>query len=225
MTLRYPHLCFNIGGFLFAAFAVGCGGTTYDYAGHSIYEYFPLDGERTWTYVPEDSDDEGETVWQLEVEKVFPTETQGNTEIITLEYSKEGDALLFSVQWSSDSVDGVLIHGYTDEETGAAVTYDPPVVFGDYQMTKGESVTSQGDGVTFTSTFQGVESCQNYWTTDEWECLHFVLDDGDSDDEAGLPFAGEWWIANTWGTSWFMPTGYTVPWVLTSASWAPEEER
>ena len=38
-----------------ALFASGCGGTAYQYAGYNTYEYFPLDGERYWKYVNDDT--------------------------------------------------------------------------------------------------------------------------------------------------------------------------
>lgn len=189
-----------------------CDGAGPSYTGHNTWEYFPLDGERSWKYAMDD-DSAG---YILEVEKVSTAE-QGGTQIATLEYRKEdtGD-LLYSVQWSSDSAGGILIHGY-EVQGGDSVDFDAPVQFADYRMIGGDTVETQTNGMNFASTLVGLESCPNLWTTEEWECLHMSLDDGDGDDMAGPPFAGDWWIAGSWGASRFQPTGWNADWVLTNA--------
>lgn len=197
----------------------GCGGGTNPYrsGGFSTSDYMPLDGDRSWRY----SQDDEAVDWQMVVEKVPQTTTVDITEIVTLEYSEyaNGSAgdLLYSIQWSSDSSDGVLIWGYTDEVSGESVSYDPPVTFGRRQMVTGDSYTTTTGGRDFTTTFEVVESCPNNWRSD-WDCLKFVLDDGDGDDDAGPPFAGTWWMASSYGASRFIPTGYTDAWVLASAT-------
>ena len=196
----------------------GCSGGTTSYAGYAVYDYFPLDGERTWTYAQEQED----ILWRLEVEKDPQTSLVDTTEVVTLEYSEADGDLLYSVRWSSDANDGVLIHGWSDEVAGTTTDYDPPVIFGEYRMVSGESVVTDTVDGTFTSTFEAVEECPNYWVSD-WQCLKMVLDDGDGDDAAGVPFAGTWWIAPRYAASRFTPTGYDEPWVLADASWASDD--
>lgn len=191
---------------------LACNSSTSTYNGHSTYEYFPLDGERSWKYAM-DNDSAG---YLLEVEKMA-TADQGGTEVVTLEYRKEdtGD-LLYTVDWSSDSAGGILIYGY-EEQGGASVTFDTPVQVAEYKMMGDDQVVTQTNGMTFTSTMIGIEDCTNLWSSDTWECLHMELDDGDGDNLAGPPFAGDWLMAGSWGASRFQPTGWQAEWVLTNA--------
>lgn len=203
---------------------VGCSGENpYRSAGFTVSDYFPLDGDRSWRYSAED-----ETVTtQMSVEKVPQTNTVDATEIVTLEYYDyaEGAAgdLLYTIQWSSDSSDGVQVWGYSDEVAGTSVSYDPPVVFGRRQMVAGDTYSTETDGRTFTTTFEVVEPCPNDWRAD-WDCLKMVLDDGDGDDAAGPPFAGTWWIASSYGPSRFLTTGLSSEWVLASATFEGSSE-
>ncbi len=186
----------------------------YNYQGFSMDDYFPLDGERSWTY----SQLQEDIVWKMNVEKVSQTILDGSTEIVTLEhYNDETGDLLYSVDWSSDSSTGIQIWGFSDEQTGESARYDPPVQVADKTMLTNESTETETDGRTFVSTFLGLQECSNDWRSD-WECAAIEIDDGDGDDNAGPPFAGTWWMATSWGTSRFIPTGYTDAWVLASAT-------
>lgn len=216
---------------LLPAFLLACSGASYKYNGTSMHEYFPLDGERTWEYAQEDE----EILWQLGVEKVSQTETVGNAEVVTLEYTVvDPIELLYAIKWSSDASNGINIYGYSVEATGETVTYDPPIAMADYQMARDETVDTEVDGVVWRGTYVGVEDCPNYWV-DTWECNKLTLlddhgPDGDfnNDDEGeeaiNPPFEGEWWLAPRYGPSRFIPSGYDTPWVLSRADWSSSEE-
>ena len=193
----------------------------YSYDGHRVSDYFSMDGERSWEYAQVDE----EVMWNMRIDKVAE-ERVGDHDIVTLEYWGEdiegdGNWLVYEVQWSADSVDGVLIHNYTmdGEDT---VVFDPPVVVAGYQMVSGASVSTSTAGKTYTGTFVGIEDCPNYWTTDVWECAHLILDDGDDDDSNNAPFVGEMWMANNWGASRFTGAGYDTDWVLKKATWSED---
>lgn len=193
------------------ALLLACDGGESQYGGHNVYEYYPLDKERSWKYAMDD-DSAG---YILEVEKVASVDQQG-VEVATLEYRKQDSDLLYSVDWSSSSASGVLIYGYT-VQGGDTVSFDTPVQFADYQMQAGDQVMTETNGMTFTATFQGIEECSNLWTSEVWDCAHVTLDDGDGDDMTGPPFAGDWWGAGSWNASRFQNTGWTADWVLTAA--------
>ncbi len=195
-----------------ASLVLACTGTGPIYNGVQTYEYFPIEGERTWRYAMED-DSAG---YLLEVEKV-DSRSENGTEVVTLEYRRSDTMdLLYSTTWSSDAAGGIRVYSY-EMQGGESVTYSPPVEFAEYTMRPGDEVVTETGGMTFTSTYVGVENCPNLWVSDVWECLHFSIDDGDGDDMVGAPFAGDWWIAGSWGPSIFQPTGWTSPWVLTNA--------
>lgn len=192
---------------------VACTDGMQEFKGTKMSDYFPQDGERVAEYT---NDDTTTYDWKLRIEKDDQTERVDEEEVVTWEWSREdtGD-LLGSVKWSSTSNEGIKIHGYsvgTEEFT----TFDTPVLVTDDDdyMNKNESVVTETNGYTFTSTLLGVESCPVLWGPDDWECVHIVLDDGDGDDTAGPIFAGEYWLVPRYGPAWMILTGYEEKWDL-----------
>jgi len=195
-----------------------CGESTYEYAGHDTSKYLAFDGDRSWTYVQDDLS----IPWQLSVEE-GGTSSVNNTDVITLDYSvRDPKELLFSISWSSDASDGILIHGYSVEpaEEGDSLvseTFDTPLVVAEYRMVPGDTIPTTAGGVDYISTLVGVEDCPNNWVPD-WECLHFNISDG-TDDASSAPFVGDWWFAADWGPSRFQISGFEEDWVLSEATW------
>ena len=204
----------------FLIFACGPGGSNTQYSGHNTHEYMPFDGVRSWQYQNDGA------AFDMLVEKTNTTESDG-FEIITLTYSNNstGESLA-TIDWSSDSLNGILVHGYTLTNQGG-MEFEEPISVADYKMVPGEIVETTTDGITFTSTFVKMESCPNNWIDEEntWDCLKFELT---SDSSSGsFPFTGEWWGANTWGVSRFITPdgtfGSSNTWVLSQATYSPED--
>jgi hypothetical protein len=105
--------------------------------------------------------------------------------------------------------------------------FENPIQIAEYKMLPGEETLTTTDGMDFVASFHGVEDCPNEWIRDDqqaWECLHFTIaEDGGG---AGIPFIGEWWLANTWGASRFVaeegPFSNENPWLLSGAEWTGE---
>jgi hypothetical protein len=207
---------------------------TYTYVGYQMWDHVPLDADRTWTYA-----NDGDAGFELAVHKAESPAIQADQDIFIFEHTNaETGDLLMEVQWSSDSLYGVLIHGYTtyvsapagpgttdsgtpdtgetgDPPTvGETVVYDPPVQFAGERMAPGDSEETVTGGYTFTSSFPYTEACPNHWTQDWNECLKIELDDGDGDDTTGSLIAGEYWLVTRYGIAWFEPTGAPDKWVL-----------
>ncbi len=198
-----------------ALVACTSGGTT-TYQGHNTYDYFPIDGERTWLYTPDADAASPDVSYNLFVEKIG-SGSAGTTETATLEYrNNDSGSLLYEIVWSSDAADGVLIHSY-NVQGGEAVAFDTPVSFADYKMVVGDVAETATNGMTITSELVGVETCENYWTDNVWECLHFSVSGIDA------PFAGDWWVAASWGPSRFHPDDVGQDWVLASGYWSGED--
>jgi hypothetical protein len=200
--------------------APSCGGSTYNYVGYRMDKQFPLDGDREWQYL---NDNEG-VEHPIRVEKLSTPRMVDTIAVYTLEYYNEetGD-IVRSVDWSSDSINGVLIHAYTHYEAGEdPVEFDPPIQFADDEMAPGASVVTETGGYTFTSTLEGSEPCPNHYVPDWDECLRMTLDDGDGDDSAGALVAGEYWLVPSFGTAWFRMTPDSDNWRLWKHSWDPE---
>jgi len=188
------------------------------YSGHGTYDYLAFEGAYTWKY----QSDDPETAYTLVVETTDYQYVDG-MEYITFEYGSEDPQQLFgSVSWESGGINGSAITGYTmnDEE----VVFDTPVGFAAHRMVTGDTVETTTNGVTFTSTMLGLVPCQNNWSPDDWECLHFSLTVDQADHN--FPFVGDYWMANGWGASIFTvgngAWGSAEDWVLIGAQWDPE---
>lgn len=187
--------------------------------GTKTSEFFPMDGDRQATYVSED-----ETVTaSLNVEKIEPSETIDDLEVVTFEYSLSGDSLTIvgAVKWSAAAGHGIKIHAWSEGPAGEFTVFDSPILVTnerDYANV-GEVVTTTTNGYTFTSTFVGFQDCPVQWGLD-WEgCLHLTIDDGDGDPSAGPFFAGDYWLVTRYGPAWMKLTGNTEKWNLIDYDW------
>ncbi len=191
----------------------------YNYMGYSMYDYFPLDGSaRDWTYINEDQN----ITWSLFVEMQEPSMV-GNVEQVVLEHSRyDTSDLLMAVTWSSDSSNGVLIHGYENYELGTSATFDPPVVFAEDHMAPGDTAVTSTGGYEFTATFDLVTGCATEWTTswgDDDNCLKITLQDEDGMASTNGEFTGSYWVVPRYGIAWWESDYYGGRWNLSHASW------
>lgn len=211
---------FRMGTPLLLLAAAGCE-PEYDYKGYYMYDHFPLDGsEREWQYNNEDESVD----WTLMVEMKDVT-TSGDYEIAELEHSSaDGGDVYAQVYWSSDSRNGVLIHGYAeleDDPDAEPVWFTTPVVFAEKQAVPGDSWTTETDGYVFTSTFDDVTGCGTYWASawDEANCLKITITDDDDLESTHGFLAGSYWLVPDWGTAWMELGAYDGRWNLATASW------
>ena len=221
-----------------------CGTPDYQYAGFRTYEHFPLDGsEREWVYKHQDKD------FLMEVIKLPNPEAMGSKRIHTLQYWNESNRLMYSIKWSSDSTDGVEIHGYRVEENtvgdgsggdgsgenggnGSMDTGAPSanVVTGQWvefspplQLT--EFQMAPGESVV--SSGGGVDYTTTFETMEscpndwraDWECMKIVIESSEAEP---APFVGTWHWATRFGTSLFQPQGEDNPWTLVRAEYTQE---
>lgn len=174
--------------------------------GVKMSDFWPVDGERSYTYQSVDEAID----WQLRVEKKPETTQVEGREVSTFEVS-DGANVFGSYQQSTVAGDAVLIHGYSTGATGEMITFDPPVAITDSsdRMRVNESVTTETDAsdgthYTFTSTYAGqVQSCPNIYT-DKWtQCVNMVIDEGDDDPTTGPIFAGDYVLVTSYWVSTF----------------------
>ena len=190
----------------------------YGYSGFSVYDYLAFDGDRAWTYQSESED------YTLVVEK-YPSTFIDGIETATFEYSKEDPyEALGSVTWQSGSTDGIGIESYS--LGGEKIELDEFVVFAKTRMADGDTVESSANDVNFTGIFNGQENCPNDWGTEtDWVCLYFSL--SAEQEGHGIPFVGDYWMANGWGASRFKtnegPWASDEEWVLIGAEWENAE--
>jgi hypothetical protein len=176
-----------------------------------MHRFFSLDGEREWSF------SSGSEDWRLRAEMQTPHDEDGSTTIATIQYTRvETDELLYTIAWSSDSSDGIRVHSFTNVQTGDGGAFSPPVVIADPVMEIGDEIrTSYGD-FDVVSVLEAYEACPNHWSAD-WDCVRLAVS---TDRPEAPPFIGTWWLANTWGPSWFQPPGLEEPWILTDAHWS-----
>jgi hypothetical protein len=202
-----------------AALAACSDGDQYTYQGQPMYDYFSLDGERLWSYAQDDDSID----YFLYIEKVEPTRTVDDMEVVPLEMTrsdlKGAKGLVSTTEWSSDSRNGVIIHSFA-VGTKAATAFEPPIVFAENEMAGGDSVETVTNAGTFTSTFIGLEACPNHWVpgidTDPWTCAHMLLEG------PGLGFEGDYWLAPRYGTALFQRIEDPDKWNLLSFKGKPE---
>ena len=191
--------------------------------GYDMPDHFPLDGSvRVWEYASTDS----AVLGGLNVEKAGSV-VQDDVEVVTLEHwtvsENESEDLAWEVQWSSDDVDGVRIHGYRNALTDEEVTFDPPVQFTERNEVPGDQVVTSSGGFNWTATFEGVDGCATYWVQD-WEnaeCLIINLDDGDGSPETNGVIVGSYWLVPRYGTAWMEVDAYDTLWSLANHQWEP----
>lgn len=193
----------------------GCEGRKFDFAGTNLWQRFVLDGDGySWTY-----SNENDEITDNLVTTVTGRRNVDGLDVVNFSYALVGPTAedgtpaepvpLFDVEWSADSVGGIQVWSYADHLTDTAVVFDEPLVFADPEMNANDTVSSQSNGVGITTTFVSLGELGNAWTTDPWDSAHLVVDDGDGDDDAGLPFAGHWWLTSSKGVNQFVPTGFT----------------
>jgi hypothetical protein len=180
--------------------------------------HFPLDGSRLWEYLS-DADDVN---WTLEVEKT-KTATASTYEVITLEHLN-GDTVesLFDVEWSSDSTNGVKIHGYEDYASGSGpVSFSPAVQFASRQMVPGDISVTEVGGTTFTATFEGLTSCATHWAVDwdELDCLVVTVKAADGNH---TPITGRYTIVPRYGAAYLDLDYYDDLWNLADHTWSAD---
>jgi len=199
----------------------GCAGESFKYPGETLWERFPLDGERKWVYIHDDPGVE----YSLSIEKVATSLSNGK-DIVTLSYtavdSDGGEVLLHEIDWSTHADDGVEIWRWTDYTTdsaGLTTEFSPPITFAERQMNSGDIVDTTTGGATYSAQYNGLQDCPNNWSNEPWECARIDL----TSDVGGEPFTGEYWIAMSYGTSWIEPAELGGRWTLSSAVFSAGE--
>lgn len=185
-----------------AAIAAGCGNSDFDDAngsarGDQIFQAFNFSTRRTWTYLSDDGslgyrlqarqldgseDVDGKDVYSIEFQYDCIQNTQGSCADQELE-----GTVATTWKFSSSLGDGVLWHAVGD------TVFDEPVLLADARMLEGDTVTSEADGVSYTSTYVEQAPCpaENYWPDPDSraDCYHLSLTaDGES------PIVGEYWV-------------------------------
>lgn len=171
--------------------------------------WFPME-EARWTYASAAEDG------TLRVDNVGPAETVQSTTVRTFTYATEAGDVLARVKWSADAGEALRIHAWS-EGLGDFEVFDPPVALTpeDGWMRSRESVTTESAGYVFTANLIGREGCTvPYGGELEWDCLRFLLDDGDGDDATGPFFAGEWGLVEPYGVGWMRVAGRADAWEL-----------
>lgn len=195
--------------FLLVLAMQGCNPQNTAYTGRSVSEYFPLYGTvREATF----KNDDASIGDKLIVEKLSEAELADGTDVSTFEYYLESSTakeLHGTVEWSSESSDGVRIHGYAEGSAGVTA-FDPPISVSptnDKWQTGDEPVCTETGGFTFRAELIGFEDCPVSWGPDWNDCMHLQVIGCSSGcdceaDESGYFFTGDYWQVATYGTAW-----------------------
>ena len=200
--------------------ATGC----FDYRIHGetpaapVWQKFVFDEIGTWEFIHTDDS----VRYKLRVvshgtpEPDFPTH-----EVYRVDYERDcveldcEDTVLFSLWWSSDSDDGVLVHGYAQDDWfqifEPAVRVTPPLA------EVAEPVTTFTGGFHWSAELEGFEPCPMLLSTEVApSCARFTIDDGDDSWLTNDGLTGTWWAADEIGIAAFSPGVDPDQWQLIS---------
>jgi len=202
-----------------AALAAGCNDNAFKdqqggAGGVPIFQAFNFSTVRTWTFLS----DEGSLGYRLQARQIEGSEEIGGQDVYTVEFqydcvnNTQGDCAdnqlegTVATTWklSSSLGEGVLWHQLGE------TTFDPPVQIAEARMLEGDTVTSESDGVTYTSEYVDLIPCpaENYWPDPESraDCYHLqVTADGDAD------LVGNYYIAQRFTFAAFQQGGDSEP--------------
>ena len=191
-----------------------------------VWDNFPFDGSRTWEFVNTDATVPYKLVAHSDG---IPDEAFEGHNVYPVTYSTDcvtgdcEDELLRTIWWSSDIVDGVLIHAY--EEGSWSPTYEPPLRLSPPDSTFDTPIETITDGFEWTSRLEAFEHCPVHMNTD-WgpDCARFVVEDGDDEAWTNEGLTGTWWAIKGVGVVAFELEGETGRWQLSGFECEPTED-
>lgn len=191
------------------AIAVACGDPrTAVIEEAQTWKSFPFDGVRTWTYVNADRSVPYAIVATSDgvAERRVGPGAHG-FDVYTVSYGCVGESEacatpeLYALQWSSDTFQGVFVHGVRMGGAATFVAFDPPLWFAGDTQAVGERLVTETNGATWTSTRGESQGCDDL----VWE-----LETADG----GYPLAGQWWAMEVVGVTAFQRSGDATRWEL-----------
>jgi hypothetical protein len=179
----------------FALLMLGaCKGYPPSFSGSPVWQMFPFDGERTWTYISTDTT----LPYKLVAHSTGEPEVVGGDNVYTIEYTSscfgadpsciDGEVLR-RVKWSSNVTDGVFVHAWAEGDD-AFVDLEPPIHVTLDDMKRGETLETTTAGAVWTSTMSGIEECPIALSAAWDECGRFEVSVEGTD---GYPVAGAYW--------------------------------
>lgn len=208
---------------LLACALIGCKSPDgYTYNGYPMSDFFPFDGERSWTFA---SADAASTVELAAVLDPTPVPS-GDREVRVVRYTTEcledgcadaGDHHIRSISWDAGTAE-ILLVGYEDASGPQVV--DPPLVLADDSGTTGDTWESEDGSV---STFVGIGACPIQIAMPEpWEdCLHLRL--ADASDQLVHPLHGDYYAISGYNVISMQLRDDPAQWELSNTRWTPTE--
>jgi hypothetical protein len=202
----------------------GCnsGGNPYSYEGFTMSSFFPFDGQRDWTFLQDGVvhellatlDPEFEVVDSLRIYKVdYALQCPAG-----IDGCEPAEHAFSQLRWSSDAGNGTLIHAI--QGPAGEQVFDPPIALTADRGKKGDVVTTETGGATFTARFDDLVPCPIRYT-DQWEqCAKIVLDDDDNPETAGShPLHGDWFAVAGYNVVAMQLIGDAAQWQLNDATY------
>jgi hypothetical protein len=189
-----------------------CVTTVIDEPGIPVWESYPFDGQRSWTYRSEDPSVAYELVASSSGEPVVVDGV--NTYLVETHQrclaagTDCEDGLLYTTTWSSQHELGVHVHAVDGQP------FEPPIQLSIDAPGPGQRVETEVDGQRWSSELGRTEPCPVVLDANWHECLVLeVQTDGE-----GFPVAGRWWSAPGNGVAAFLRAGEQHVWQLSALS-------
>jgi hypothetical protein len=176
----------------------------FGYDGYPMDDFFPFDGQRSWTFT---STDDTIPYTVVGVLNTTPETAADGASVFTIDYTThclgedtgcvDGDYRLRSLSMSSDQIRGTEFHGFDAESTGPVVL-DPPVQITEDRGVPDDVITSDSGGETWMTTFDQIGECPVLMSVDWDQCIKLQIRDADGNETS--PLHGDWYAV----------TGYNV---------------
>jgi hypothetical protein len=201
---------------------IGCSGSNIGYSGTKMSDFFPMDGDRSATFVWEGDPESADAVeYKLVQEKKTPVEQREGATVVTWEYTEDLEGnVLGAEKWSATPGDSVFVWAWQPRGAEEFISFDPPVAItsDDDSMRVGDSVTtdttdSEGTSWTFTSTYVGqLSECGTLYADDWTDCANIVVEASGGGDVPS--FVGDYELVTRYWIAHMTRTGDTAAWEL-----------
>lgn len=181
-----------------------------------VWDMFPFDGEREWTYVSTDAS----LVYKLVATCDGIPEVMNGANVYTVHYKVEcvGNSetcvtgeRLFVLRWSSNNTDGVYIHAYSVGDPIQFIDFVPPLHIAYDDMNNEDAIQTKTNSALWTSTMGPIRECPVRMSGDFDNCGTWTITTNQGD---GFPIAGQWWASKGLGVAAFQLATDSGQWQL-----------
>lgn len=179
--------------------------------GVQVHEFFPIQLVDSWVYEAEGG------FGEEELNAVTGEGWRGSgVEVVPVEYTEgvgePDEQATWTLDWSSDVVAGLQIHGFDID--GRSEAFDEPVAVAASGHEAGTTLATELGDEVVRSTYLGLEECIIPASDESWLCVHYQIEWSADGEVPAPPFVGDWWFAPSWGPVRMEVAASSLTWVF-----------